>query len=77
MQRHSRSASSGSPAAPAAPASPRRPRRRAAPFLASVRILDGSRNVYEVSNAKDVADARRMILEELSNVAAAMIVVRD
>ncbi|BBN89781.1 hypothetical protein [Azospira sp. I09] len=77
MQRHSRSASSGSPAAPAAPASPRRPKRRAAPFLASVRFLDGSRNVYEVSNAKDVADARRMILEELSNVAAAMIVVRD
>lgn len=77
MQRHSRPASSGSPAAPAAPASPRRPRRRAAPFLASVRFLDGSRNVYEVSNAKDVADARRMILEELSNVAAAMIVVRD
>ncbi len=77
MQRHSRSASSGSPAAPAAPALPRRPRRRAAPFLASVRFLDGSRNVYEVSNAKDVADARRMILEELSNVAAAMIVVRD
>ena len=77
MQRHSRSASSGSPAAPAAPASSRRPRRRAAPFLASVRFLDGSRNVYEVSNAKDVADARRMILEELSNVAAAMIVVRD
>ena len=77
MQRHSRSASSGSPAAPAAPASPRRPRRHAAPFLASVRFLDGSRNVYEVSNAKDVADARRMILEELSNVAAAMIVVRD
>ena len=77
MERHSRSASSGSPAAPAAPASPRRPRRRAAPFLASVRFLDGSRNVYEVSNAKDVADARRMILEELSNVAAAMIVVRD
>ncbi len=77
MQRHSRSASSGSPATPAAPASPRRPRRRAAPFLASVRFLDGSRNVYEVSNAKDVADARRMILEELSNVAAAMIVVRD
>ena len=77
MQRHSRSASSGSPAASAAPASPRRPRRRAAPFLASVRFLDGSRNVYEVSNAKDVADARRMILEELSNVAAAMIVVRD
>lgn len=77
MQRHSRSASSGSPAAPAAPASPRRPRRRAAPFLASVRFLDGSRNVYEVSNAKDVADARRMILEELSNVAAAMIIVRD
>ncbi len=77
MQRHSRSASSGSPATPAAPASPRRPRRRAAPFLASVRFLDGSRNFYEVSNAKDVADARRMILEELSNVAAAMIVVRD
>ncbi len=77
MQRHSRSASSGSPAAPAAPASPRRPRRRAAPFLASVRFLDGSHNVYEISNAKDVADARRMILEELSNVAAAMIVVRD
>lgn len=77
MQRHSRSASSGSPATPAVPASPRRPRRRAAPFLASVRFLDGSRNVYEVSNAKDVADARRMILEELSDVAAAMIVVRD
>jgi hypothetical protein len=42
-----------------------------------VRFLDGSHNVYEISNAKDVADARRMILDELSNVAAAMIVVRD
>jgi len=45
--------------------------------MAAVRLADGSRNIYEVSNAKDPADARRMILEELSGVVSAVIVVRD
>ena len=69
MQRQRRSASPETPA-------PRRPRRPKTPFLASVRFADGTRNIYEVSNAQNEADARRMILEELENVVAAMIVVR-
>lgn len=60
--------------APAAPAATKRPRRRRAEYRAAVRFVDGSRNVYEVSNARDADDARRMILEELSDVASAVIV---
>jgi hypothetical protein len=69
MQRQRRSASSDTPAS-------RRPRRRLVPFTASVRLADGTRNIYEVSNAQNEADARRMILEEVENVVAVMIVVR-
>lgn len=66
-----------SAAAPATAGVPKRPRRRpSGPFLAAVRFVDGSRNVYEVSNAKSAEEARAMILDELSDVVAAMIVVR-
>lgn len=52
----------------------KRPRRRRSEYRAAVRFLDGSRNIYEISNARDTDDARRMILEELSDVASAVII---
>jgi len=77
MQRQRRSASTNATTEAAAEVPAKRRRRTPPPFLAAVRLADGSRNIYEVSNAKDVADAHRMILEELTDVVSAVIVVRD
>ncbi|GAB1369604.1 hypothetical protein MASR1M42_21560 [Azonexus hydrophilus] len=37
-------------------------------YLAAVRYLDGRREIIEVRNADDLADARIMVLEELGPV---------
>jgi gamma-glutamyl phosphate reductase len=37
-------------------------------YLAAVRYLDGRREIIEVRNADDLADARLMVLEELGPV---------
>ena len=42
--------------------------RRRKNYLAAVRYLDGRREIIEVRNADDRADARIMVLEELGPV---------
>ena len=42
--------------------------RRRKIYLAAVRYLDGRREIIEVRNADDLADARIMVLEELGPV---------
>lgn len=42
-------------------------------FIAAVRFVDGRRQQFSVDNASDHADARRMVFEELSEVASAVI----
>lgn len=56
------------------PAAPKR-RRRKVEYLAAVRFQDGEHHLYAVSNAVDAEDARRMVLDELENVASVMIAV--
>lgn len=63
----SKTASSRQPGVPA----PRRARRQR--FIAAVRFADGQRQQFSVDNASDHADARRMVFEELSDVASAVI----
>ena len=49
----------------------RRPRKRR--FIAAVRFSDGRTQCFSVDNAQDHADARRMVFDELSEVAAVVI----
>ena len=37
-------------------------------YLAAVRYLDGSRDLFRVRNADDLADARALVLSELGDV---------
>jgi hypothetical protein len=53
------------------PSAPKRPRRLR--FLAAVRFADGSHKCFTVDNAVDHGDARRMVLEELDDVAAVVL----
>jgi len=53
---------------------PKRRRRRC--FVAAVRFADGSHKGFTVDNAHDHDDARRMVLEELADVAAVVIASR-
>lgn len=55
------------------PAPKRRPR---ICFIASVRFADGHHGCFSVDNARDHGDARRMALEELTDVAAVLIATR-
>lgn len=55
------------------PAPKRRPRLC---FIASVRFADGRRGCFSVDNAGDHDAARRMVLEELEDVAAVLIAPR-
>lgn len=52
-------------------------RRRRLYFIASVRFTDGHRDCFSVDNACDHNDARRMVLEELEDVAAVLVTTRD
>lgn len=56
--------------------SPAPKRRRRLCFIASVRFTDGRRGCFSVDNAHDHGDARRMVLEELDDVAAVLIASR-
>jgi len=58
------------------PRTPRRPARRKMEFIASVRFRDGECQLFSVSNAKTFAEARQMVLEEISNVASVLIAER-
>jgi len=62
------------------PATSRRPRplKTARPeFTAAVRYLDGSRDIFRVVNADDMADARRLVLSELGEVRSLVIALRQ
>lgn len=67
------------PQMPSTQTTPRRTDRPAARrarrlrFIAAVRFTDGRRQQFSVDNASDHADARRMVFEELSDVASAVI----
>ena len=55
-------------------AAPRRARKPKTPrFIAAVRFADGRTQCFSVDNAADHADARRMVFDELSEVAAVVI----
>lgn len=49
----------------------RRPRRQR--YIAAVRFADGRRQQFSVDKANDHDDARRMIMEQLDDVVAAVI----
>ena len=53
--------------------SPTPKRRRRIRFIAAVRFADGSRNCFTVDNASDHDHARRLVLEEVDDVAAVVI----
>lgn len=60
-------------------ANPRRPNAARAPrpeFTAAVRYLDGSRDIFHVRNADDMADARALVLSELGEVRSLVIAQR-
>jgi len=53
-------------------ATARRPRRRLR-FIAAVRFADGHSQCFSIDNARDHEDARRMVFDELNDVAAVVI----
>ena len=56
------------------PATSRRTRKQVAPrFIAAVRFSDGRTQCFSVDNALDHTDARRMVFDELSDVASVVI----
>jgi hypothetical protein len=56
-----------------AAAAPKRRIARRPRFIAAVRFADGRTQCFSVDNAQDHADARRMVFDELSDVAAVVI----
>jgi len=42
-------------------------------FIAAVRFADGRRQCFSVDNALDHTDARRMVFDELSDIASVVI----
>ncbi len=64
------------------PAAPRKSRAAAVTlprpeYTAAVRFRDGSRDIFRIRNADDMADARAMVLAELVNVANVVIARRN
>jgi hypothetical protein len=45
-------------------------------YTAAVRYLDGSRDIFRVRNADDMADARALVLSELGEVRSLVIALR-
>lgn len=45
-------------------------------YTAAVRYLDGSRDIFHVRNADDMADARAMVISELGEVRSLVIALR-
>lgn len=45
-------------------------------FVAAVRYLDGSRDLFHVRNADDMADARALVLSELGDIRSLVIAPR-
>lgn len=52
---------------------PRRNARQCPEYIAAVRFLDGGRRLFLVSNAHDSEEARRMVLDELTEVASVVV----
>lgn len=68
MLREGTMASASRKRSPATPRRARKPR-----FIAAVRFADGRTQCFSVDNAQDHTDARRMVFDELSEVAAVVI----
>jgi monomeric isocitrate dehydrogenase len=45
-------------------------------FTAAVRYMDGSRDIFHVRNADNLADARSVVLAELDQVKSLLIAIR-
>lgn len=45
-------------------------------YTAAVRFRDGSRDIFRVRNADDMADARALVLAELDDVATLVLALR-
>lgn len=58
-------------------ATARRPARRKIEFIASVRFKDGECQLFSVSNALTLDEARQMVLDEVSNVASLVVAQRQ
>ncbi|KAB2924135.1 MAG: hypothetical protein F9K30_09640 [Dechloromonas sp.] len=46
-------------------------------YTAAVRFRDGSRDIFRVRNADDMADARALVLAELDDVATLVLALRN
>lgn len=46
-------------------------------YTAAVRYLDGSRDLFRVRNADDLADARALVISELGDVQSVLITLRQ
>lgn len=55
------------------PATADRQRQQAGDFIAAVRYLDGRRDLFHVLQAKDIDDAREMVLLEVGDVRSLLI----
>lgn len=56
--------------------SPRSVRAPRPEYIAAVRYLDGSRDIFHVRNADDMDDARELVLSELGEVLSLVIALR-
>jgi len=45
-------------------------------YTAAVRYLDGTRDIFRVRNADDMADARALVLSELDDVQSLVLALR-
>jgi hypothetical protein len=45
-------------------------------YTAAIRYLDGSRDIFHVRNADDMADARALVLSEVGEVRSLVIALR-
>ena len=45
-------------------------------YIAAVRYPDGSRDIFHIRNADDIADARDLVISEVGEVQSVMIALR-
>lgn len=67
------SQASSTPTNATATKTPARRARKRLRFIAAVRFTDGHCERFSVDNARDHEDARRMVFDELSDVAAVVV----
>lgn len=42
-------------------------------FMAAIRLQNGKRDIYRIRNARDVQDARQVVLDQLDDVASVVV----